>query len=245
MKKLTWPALIFFSLAAVLTRFLHLRAGYDAQGLPVDGAAACVLPILLIAAAAFFFLSARSYPAQRELCGSMEEYFDFSRTLSVTLSVLGAFVLIAAAALSVILPLRTTLSVLLAVFWFASGASVIYVLFSLRRGSEPVGVVVLTPVYALVLQLIFAYRASAADPILDHSYLEILAISALTAAFLEFAAFVFRNGAARIFAPLAAISFLLCCCCMADRNDLLTSLFFLGFALILLGYGTAADFVRK
>ena len=242
MKKLNWLPLIFFSAAAAGLRILELRTGFDEADLPVGGAASLTLPLVLIAAAAIFVLLARSYPAQRDLSGGMDEYFDFASALPVMLCVLGAFALFASAAASLLLPSRTLLTILLAVFRFAAGASVIYVLFALRRGESLSGVVLLTPVYALVLQLIFVYRATAVDPVLAHFYVEILALAALAAAFLEYSAFAFRNGAPRIFIPLAAMAVVLCVCTAAGTRELSSLLFYPGFALILLGYCAAADF---
>ena len=244
MKKLNW-LLILFSAAAVFLRILALRTGFDDALLPIGGAASLALPLVLIAAAVVFVLLARSYPAQRDLSGGMDEYFDFSETLPVMLCVLGAFALFASAAASLLFSSRTLLPVLLAVFRFAAGASVIYALFALRRGESLSGVVLLTPVYALVLQLIFVYRATAVDPVLAHFYPEILALAALAAAFLEFSAFAFRNGAPRIFLPLAAMAVVLCVCTAAGTQELPSLLFYPGFALILLGYRAAADFSQR
>ena len=121
----------------------------------------------------------------------------------------------------------------------------IYAFFALRRGEPLPGVVLLTPVYALVLQLIFVYRATAVDPVLANFYPEILALAALTAAFLEFSAFAFRNGAPRIFVPLASMAVVLCVCTAAGTRELSLLLFYPGFALILLGYCAAADFSQN
>ena len=242
MKKLNWLLLILFSAAAAFLKILEVRTGFDEAGLPVGGKASLALPLVLIAAAAVFVLPARSYPAQRDLVGGMDEYFDFAETLPVMLCVLGAFALFASAAASLLFSSRSLLTILLAVFRVAAGASVIYALFALRRGDPISGVVLLTPVYALVLQLIFVYRATAVDPVLAHFYVEILALAALTAGFLEFSAFAFRNGAPRIFLPLAAMAVVLCVCTAAGTRELSSLLFYPGFALISLGYCAAADF---
>ena len=245
MKKLDAVLLILFSAAAAFLRISSLRTGFDDAGLPVGGVASLALPLVLLVAAAIFVLLARSYPTQRDLVGRMDEYFDFAKTLSVMLCVLGAFALFASAAASLLFSSRTLLTILLAVFRLAAGASVIYALFTLRRGESVSGVVLLTPVYALVLQLIFVYRATAVDPVLAHFYPEILALAALTAAFLEFSAFAFRNGAPRIFVPLAAMAVIVCVCTAAGTRELSSLLFYSGFALILLGYCAAADFSQR
>ena len=245
MKKLDAVLLVLFSAAAAFLRISSLRTGFDDAGLPVGGFASLALPLVLIVAAAIFVLLAHPYPAQRDLSGGMDEYFDFAETFPVMLCVLGAFALFASAAASLLFSSRTLLTILLAVFRLAAGASVLYALFALRRGEPLSGVVLLTPVYALVLQLIFVYRATAVDPVLAHFYVEILALAALTAAFLELSAFAFRNGAPRIFVPLAAMAVILCVCTAAGTHELSSLLFYPGFALILLGYCAAADFSQR
>ena len=243
MKKRYWPLLILFSAAAAFLRAEHLRTGFDADGLPQSGCpAALALPLVLLLAAAVFYLLCRRYPVQRELTGAMEEYFRFGSTASVMLAVLGAFALIAAAVLSLLSPWRTLLSMLLSVFWFACAAAVLYVLFALRRGTAFSGVALLTPVCALALQTAVSYRSSAADPVLGHLYIEILALSALTVSFLELAAFAFRNGAPRLYLPLSALSVILCACMLAEQRSLVSMAFYAGFAFILLGFCAAAVF---
>ena len=237
MKKRYWPLLILFSAAAAFLRAEHLRTGFDADGLPQSGCpAALALPLVLLLAAAVFYLLCRRYPVQRELTGAMEKYFRFGSTASVMLVVLGAFALIAAAVLSLLSPWRTLLSMLLSVFWFACAAAVLYVLFALRRGTAFSGVALLTPVCALALQTAVSYRSSAADPVLGHLYIEILALSALTVSFLELAAFAFRNGAPRLYLPLSALSVILCACMLAEQRSLVSMAFYAGFAFILLGF---------
>ena len=245
MKKLHWLLLLFFSAAAAFLRILNLRTGFDGAGLPVGGTDSLALPLVLLIAAIVFALLGRSYPAQRDLSGDIEEYFDFAETLPVMLCVLGAFALFASAVAGFLFSAHSFLTILLAVFRVAAGVSVIYALFALRRGGALPGVVLLTPVYALVLQLIFIYRATAVDPVLAHFYPEILALAALTAGFLEFSAFAFRNGAARIFVPLTAMAVIFCFCTAAGTRELSSLLFYPGCALILLGYCAAADLSQR
>ena len=245
MKKPNWLLLILFSAAAAFLRILELCTGFDGAGLPVGGFASLALPLMLIAAAAAFVLLARAYPAQRDLVGSIGEHFDFTETLPVMLCVLGAFSLFVSAGAGLLFSSRALPAVLLAVFRAAAGASVIYALFALRRSEMLPGVILLTPVYALVLQLIFVYRATAIDPILADFYVEILALAALAAAFLEFSAFAFRNGAPRIFVPLAAMAVILCVCTAVGAQTFSSLLSYSGFAFILLGYCAAADFSQR
>ena len=241
MKKLDFLLLFLFSGAAALLRARELRTGFDRAGLPVGGAASLALPLVLTAAAAVFLLLARAYGAQRGADGGTDGYFDFSGTLPVTLCVLGAFTLIAGAVLTLVSPLRTLSVILLAVLRFAAGAAVIYALFALRRGGTLPRAALLTPVYALVVQLVFTYRATAVDPVLSHFYVEILALAALAAAFLEFSAFAFRSGAPRVFLPLADMAVVLCVCTAVGARELPTLLLYSGFALVLFGYCAAVN----
>lgn len=118
-KILHWLLLVLFSAAAALARLRLLAVGFDADGLPVPmDLNTMVLPAVLIVAAVIAVIMAQRYPAQRELCGSMELYFAFDRsTLAVLLMVLGSFALIGSAVCSLVFSLRTTLTMILSVFW--------------------------------------------------------------------------------------------------------------------------------
>lgn len=118
-KILHWLLLVLFSAAAALARLRLLAVGFDADGLPVPmDLNTMALPAVLIVAAVIALIMARRYPAQRELCGSMDLYFAFDRsTLAVLLMVLGSFALIGSAVCSLVFSLRTTLTMILSVFW--------------------------------------------------------------------------------------------------------------------------------
>ena len=94
------------------------------------------LPAVLIVAAVIALIMARRYPAQRELCGSMDLYFAFDRsTLAVLLMVLGSFALIGSAVCSLVFSLRTTLTMILSVFLAVGAACLLYATTALRRRS--------------------------------------------------------------------------------------------------------------
>ena len=198
-KILHWLLLVLFSAAAALARLRLLAVGFDADGLPVPmDLNTMVLPVVLVVAAVIAVIMARRYPAQRELCGSMDLYFTFDRsTLAVLLMVLGSFALIGSAVCSLVFSLRTTLTMILSVFLAVGAACLLYATTALRRKAEFSGVALLVPVCAMVLALILFYREHATDPILRHYYVETLALAALTVLLLEFAAFAFRGGAPR------------------------------------------------
>ena len=244
MKLLHWLLLVLFSAAAAFLRLRLLLTGFDEEGLPVPlGRGALLLPILLAAAALTFVLLARRLPAQRTLCAGMGSYFAFGRTaLPMLLVVLGCFALMASSVCSLAFGQRTTISVLLAAFLAAGAASLLAALFALRRGREPSGFLLLVPVCALVLALIAFYRAHAADPVLRHFYVETLALAALTALLLEFAAFAFRGGAPRLLVPLCALSAVLCAAALAACPALPEALFYAGGLCLALGIDAATDF---
>ena len=101
-KILHWLLLVLFSATAALARLRLLAVGFDADGLPVPmDLNTMVLPAVFVVAAVIAVIMARRYPAQRELCGSMDLYFAFDRsTLAVMLMVLGGFALIGSAVCS-------------------------------------------------------------------------------------------------------------------------------------------------
>ena len=242
-KILHWLLLVLFSAAAALARLRLLAVGFDADGLPVPmDLNTMVLPAVLVVAAVIAVIMARRYPAQRELCGSMDLYFAFDRsTLAVLLMVLGSFALIGSAVCSLVFSLRTTLTMILSVFLAVGAACLLYATTALRRKAEFPGVALLVPVCAMVLALILFYREHAADPILRHYYVETLALAALTVLLLEFAAFAFR-GAPRLLMPASTMSVILCAAALAARPTLAEILFYAGGACIALGIGAAADF---
>ena len=239
-KILHWLLLVLFSAAAALARLRLPAVGFDADGLPVPmDLNTMVLPAVLVVAAVI----AGRYPAQRELCGSMDLYFAFDRsTLAVLLMVLGSFALIGSAVCSLVFSLRTTLTMILSVFLAVGAACLLYATTALRRKAEFPGVALLVPVCAMVLALILFYREHAADPILRHYYVETLALAALTVLLLEFAAFAFRGGAPRLLMPASTMSVILCAAALAARPTLAEILFYAGGACIALGIGAAADF---
>ena len=239
-KILHWLLLVLFSAAAALARLRLLAVGFDADGLPVP---MDLNTMVLVVAAVIAVIMARRYPAQRELCGSMDLYFAFDRsTLAVLLMVLGSFALIGSAVCSLVFSLRTTLTMILSVFLAVGAACLLYATTALRRKVEFPGVALLVPVCAMVLALILFYREHATDPILRHYYVETLALAALTVLLLEFAAFAFRGGAPRLLMPASTMSVILCAAALAACPTLAEILFYAGGACIALGIGAAADF---
>ena len=243
-KILHWLLLVLFSAAAALARLRLLAVGFDADGLPVPmDLNTMALPAVLIVAAVIALIMARRYPAQRELCGSMDLYFAFDRsTLAVLLMVLGSFALVASAVCELVFAPRTTLAMLMSAFVAAGAVCLLYATTALRRKTSFSGVALLVPVCAMVLTLILFYREHAADPVLRHYYVETLALAALTVMLLEFAAFAFRGGAPRVLMPVSTMSVILCAAAIAARPTLADMLFYAGGICLALAIGAAADF---
>ena len=244
-KILHWLLLVLFSAAAALARLRLLAVGFDADGLPVPmDLNTMVLPAVLVVAAVIAVIMARRYPAQRELCGSMDLYFAFDRsTLAVLLMVLGSFALIGSAVCSLVFSLRTTLTMILSVFLAVGAACLLYATTALRRKAEFPGIALLAPVCAMVLALILFYREHAADPILRHYYVETLALAALRNSELETTyAPTARAAASAKMMPASTMSVILCAAALAARPTLAEILFYAGGACIALGIGAAADF---
>ena len=228
-------ATILFLLAAPAARLLELKNNYDPAGLPTGGFP--YLPAVLAAAAVVFLLSARGLPARDAVTADFGGIFRFDGQLTLTAAVLGGFLLLAAAALRLIL----------SVFLACSGAAVLYALIAQRRSGAFAPTALLVPVCFLVVQLIVTYRANARDSVLGHFYVELLLLAALCLTSLYLAAFAYRCGAPRSFAPAAHLALTLaaaCCVDMALARRFAGLAACLGAALLLLAYLEAAgDFV--
>lgn len=234
-------ATILFLLAAPAARFLELKNNYDPAGLPTGGFP--YLPAVLAAAAVVFLLLARGLPARDAVTADFGDIFRFDGQLTLTAAVLGGFLLLAAAALRLVSGGMAGLELILSVFLACSGAAVLYALIAQRRSGAFAPTALLVPVCFLVVQLIVTYRANARDSVLGHFYVELLLLAALCLASLYLAAFAYRCGAPRSFAPAAHLALTLaaaCCVDMALARQLDGLAACLGAALLLLAYLEAA-----
>ena len=150
---------------------------------------------------------------------------------------------LAAAALRLVSGGMAGLELILSVFLACSGAALLYALIAQRRSGAFAPTALLVPVCFLVVQLIVTYRANARDSVLGHFYVELLLLAALCLASLYLAAFAYRCGAPRSFAPAAHLALTLaaaCCVDMALARQLDGLAACLGAALLLLAYLEAA-----
>lgn len=245
MKIVNWLLLIPFAALAYAAR-MQLWASFDAEGLPLPlSLSSLAMPLLLAVAAVVFFLLARKLPAKRELCAGMERYFSFN--IAALLCAVGGSFLYLLELLFTLLG-GVEMGELLSDALLAVGAMCLIATFAaLRKGKKFAGVLLLVPVCALLLRVILFFRAHTPDPFLRDYYVELLALAAVTAFLLEFAAFAFGSGAPRRFVPLGEISVLLCVASVAGTqlggvftaNDLC---FYGGSFLLALGFLGAVDF---
>ena len=150
---------------------------------------------------------------------------------------------LAAAALRLVSGGMAGLELILSVFLACSGAALLYALIAQRRSGAFAPTALLVPVCFLVVQLIVTYRANARDSVLGHFYVELLLLAALCLASLYLAAFAYRCGAPRSFAPAAHLALTLaaaCCVDMALARRFAGLAACLGAALLLLAYLEAA-----
>lgn len=245
MKMTSWIALIAFSAASAVLRTLQCRTGFDEAGLPIGSVMLhAAVPCILLLAAAYFFLVARGLSAKRGRSGSLAENFRFSEnTAAAACAIVGVFlVMVGVVALSAGFGSLRQGALVLAVAGAAGAVCTLGAVFVLYRGVEARGTMQLIPVCALVVYLIFLYRADASDPVLAGIYAELLALAALTYSALERAAFAFRNGSPRISLPVSALSIVLALTAAAERRSLAAVLLFAGCAFIELGFLAAARF---
>ena len=244
MRKTNRLVLALLALLAVVLRILQNRTGYDELGLAKSGnLPGILLPVVLAAAALWFGFLSITMLAERDPAVSPAMYFLFSEEKAATaLSVTGAFLIFLGGALS--LPGDTSRGNLLAAaFVFVSAACVLCAVFALVRLREISGVVLLVPVCALVVHLIFLYRADASDPVLARIYIELLAVAALTLSALERAAIFFRSGLPRAWPSVCAMSVILGLTAAADFASPAHAALFAGFALVEAGFLCATGFV--
>ena len=245
MKKTSWAALGLFAVLSAGLRLWQTLAGYEESGLARRGfLPGLLLPAVLLAAAAYFAVSAHSLPDRRTDALRLGKDFRFEGNLPAAFcTVAGSFlVMLGGGLLYALSASGGAVTVLLALFAVVSAACVLYAAFALRRGNEPQGIALLVPICALVVFLVFVYRADASDPVLARTYVEILGIAALTLSAAQRAAFAFGGSSPRRYVPISAAALLLAVAAAAEGGGLPRLALFVGCAAVELGFLAAADF---
>ena len=245
MKNTNWLVLIVATLVSAALRIWQNISGFDEAGLSVGGVCSLLLPALLAVVAVYFVWDARRLPPRSEHSADFAESHDFSAAAPLIPVVAGSFLVLLSAVAQMaggksqrfpLLALGGLRLPLAAVPAALGGLCALYAVLCLRRGTELSGPVLLGPVCCLLVYVVFLYRADAADPVLAHIYVEILASAALTLAWLERSAFAFRNGAPRLYLPLSELAALLSLTAAVDLRSLPSALLYAGCALGELGF---------
>lgn len=229
--------LLALVLAAICARCFELLRSPFTDGMPSYSL------LVLVLTGASFLITVRRLPARETVSADFAGLFRFDSQLALTAGIAGAFLLLVGAALRVLFFGGGSVNVLLALFLALSGAAMLYVLVSLRRGGSFLPPALLVPVCCLVVQLILTYRENARDSMLVHFYVRILALAALCLAALYLAAFAYRCGSPRTFAAAAHTAVVLTAATCVDlllmqRLDLLAAA--LGALLLLAAFLEAA-----
>lgn len=244
MKKSTWLVWSCFTVAAVALRAWQTLAGYEESGLAKHGfLPGILLPLVLLAAAVCLALSARSLPKRRADALRLAADFRFEGNMPAVLcAVTGSFLVMLGGGLFAVNAAGTTVKLLLALFAVVAAACALYAVFALARGSEAQGVALLAPICALIVFLVFVYRADASNPVLARTYMEILAVAALTLSAAQRAAFVYGDSAPRRYVPVSAMAALLALTAAAEGGGLARCALLVGCAAVELGFLAAAEF---
>lgn len=243
MKKTDWTVFGLFAILSAGLRLWQTRAGYEASGLAKRGfLPGLLLPVVLLAAAVYFAFAARSLSGRRADTLRLGLDFRFTGNMAaVACVVTGSFLVMLGGGLSALNSDGSTVTVLLAVFAIAAAACMLYVVFALYRGNDAQGLALLVPICALVVFLVFVYRVDASDPVLARTYIEILAVAALTLSAAQRASFVFGGGSQRLYVPVGAVSAFLAIAAAAEGGSLSRLALFAGCAAVELGFLAAVD----
>ena len=243
MKKMTWLMWICFAAAAAGLRAWQTLAGYEESGLARHGfLPGTLLPLVLLAAAVCFVLAARSLPGRRADVLRLATDFRFEGNMPAVLcAVTGSFLVMLGGGLFAVNAAGTTAKLLLGLFAVIAAAGALYVVFALVRGNEAQGVALLAPICALIVFLIYVYRADASNPVLARTYVEILAVAALTFSAAQRAAFVYGDSSPRRYVPVSAMAALLALTAAAEGGGLARCALLAGCAAVELGFLAAAE----
>lgn len=242
MKKTNWLIWIGFTAVSAGLRAWQTLAGYEAGGLAKRGFVPGILLLfVLLASAVCFAVRARSLPGKRADAFRLSEDFRFADNLpAVLLAVTGSFLVLLGGGLYVLRALGSLAPMLLGLFAAVAAACGLYTVFALYRGDEVQSLALLAPICALVVFVVYVYRADASDPVLARTYIEILAVAALTFSAAQRAAFVFGGSAMRCYVSVSEFAALLALCAAAEEGTLARAALYIGCAAIELGFLAAA-----
>lgn len=184
-----------------------------------------VLPIVLVLMSVSVFLLARRAP---ESCGECR--LDFSGAVPFALLFLGAVLLLGASVMQFSQNTGNGLLLLEAV----AGAVLLLHAFAERAGKQLPADMLLVPVVAQVVRLIFTYRTDAANPDLGAYYIGMLATAAVTLGLLLFVSYYFRLAKPRVLTAMSAVTAILSTACAAEGQSLASAGIASAWALVFL-----------
>jgi len=243
MKKTNCLLWLAFTAASVALRVWQNVAGYEETGLARRGfLPGLLLPVTLLAAAVCFVLLARSLPGRRADGRRLAADFRFTDNMpAVFCAVAGSFLVMIGGGLYAVSAVGSLMTMLLALLAVAAGGCTLYAVFALYRGGEAQGMALLVPVCASMAFLVLVYRANAVDPVLSRTYVEIVAVAALTFSASQRAAFVYGGSAPKRYVPLSAMSALLALTAATEGGGLHRAALLIGCAAVELGFLLAAE----
>ncbi|MBU5625343.1 hypothetical protein KQI82_00140 [Oscillibacter sp. MSJ-2] len=217
------PALVLTAISGgVCGFFLRLyrnSTGYEpGTGLPKDGPFWPLLLLFALAGAALFLLL-RSTPKDSMPCRFCTR-FATSGDLVPALLITGDFLLAASGVWTVAAALRDSYSdsaaMVSGVLTVLCAAALFFVISgSIRQVDIPPNLL-LAPVGYYVIQLILKYRSYSVNPVVEHYYVEILALALLLLTFYKLSAFAFVCAQIRHLALCAAMAVVFCLTALAD-----------------------------
>jgi len=251
--------------ALLLRRVQNLKEFDAATGLPIPGGfCATALPVLLAVSAVVLAALVWKMPRESGDGPAFTEAFSAAASTDVLLPVTGSLLLglsgaadiatafgllgktvsaMSASGLSAILigtgdHFSKGTHLILGVLTLAAAFSVFSAAAACRRGTEtPLNnSLLLVPPLAMVIRLVFAFRAYSISPALSTYYMEMLALVLLTLAFYRLSSFGFRAGRSRIFCLYAALAVVFALGAAADAASLASLLLYPGCALTLAGF---------
>ncbi len=182
-----------------------------------------LLPLVLVLAAASVICLAMKAPGQCEACR-----LDFKSMVPFSLLFLGSIILVGASVMRFAQEKNNYLLLLEAV----SGTILLIHALAERTDKHLPPDILLVPVVAQVVRLIFTYREDAANPDLSAYYIGMLAVAAAVLGLLYFASYYFDLAKPRALTAVCAVTVVLCVCDAAQWNTPLTALLPIAWALV-------------
>ena len=221
-------------LAGFVLRLAENQLFDPLTGLPADSALHWLLPLFLLAAAAFLVLLTRR---EAFVPAEFEEAYPFAGKGAVVCIVLGAALLLVAAVLQFFsfLLLNEVVLGILGILMLLTAAGLFVVLRDCRKGLTSRSYLLLPGLCLMALLLVAGYRAEVTNSVLLSFYVQVLAQAALLLQYYYLPAAAYAPEKSRPCALFAALSALLCLTAAADGGKLVGGIFYLSQGLLSLG----------